>query len=174
MADEEHPAPDDVRAYHEAGHAIACYLMGLGPELATIEPTEDSQGHCAVAGRDLWKANPDMRKTWWGTRRAAGMVVVYLAGSAAESTYTGRAAGDALDSDMLEVEGHITLLTGESIGERRFEEYLTQAQRETRELIEHCLVWAAVRAVAEALMRERTLSIMRVREMIRTAMGTAQ
>jgi len=40
-------------AYHEAGHAVIAYILGLMPKSVTAKEDHDSAGHCTIP--DMWE-----------------------------------------------------------------------------------------------------------------------
>ena len=64
---------EQATAYHESGHAVAAYVMGLHPEWVSIEPTADARGMAFASGSDARAqatyafAGPLSDKKFWGS-----------------------------------------------------------------------------------------------------------
>jgi hypothetical protein len=140
-------------AYHEAGHATAAVVLGLGVESATIVRDGDRLGHVIVpvdehGGVEYYIKQATM--TWCGVlagERHVGVVVEDLGGD---------------DHQQIEAYGD---LAGLGFGEAPTFAAWTR-QRAMNLLAAH---WAAVAAVALALLEHDTLTGSEVRRLVADA-----
>src|SRR5689334_3552764 len=131
-------------AHHEAGHAVAAYLLGAAPLSLSIERDEEegSRGYCQHEDWPYhWAIDglPDSME--WGDRAD---IIVCLAGPAAAQRFTGRwnAVGGHRDLEWAE-------MTASGLDEGR-QSVLGGSFRSAGEMLaEH---WPVVQALAEALL----------------------
>lgn len=147
----------EVTAYHEAGHAVADLALGRAFRYVTIEPDEDSLGHCmGVAYRggqrlemDVYEGNNRARD--WIERR----VKTLLAGAIAERRFTGRnssAGGWSDDRIAIDLLSHLC-------GTETFEidAYLDLLIIRTRALLSVPHRWMAIQRLAAQLLDKQTV-----------------
>jgi hypothetical protein len=147
----------EVTAYHEAGHAVADLALGRAFRYLTIEPDEDSLGHCmGVAYRggqrlemDVYEGNNRARD--WIERR----VKTLLAGAIAERRFTGRnssAGGWSDDRIAIDLLSHLC-------GTETFEidTYLDLLIIRTRALLSVPHRWMAIQRLAAQLLDKQTV-----------------
>lgn len=126
-------------AYHEAGHAVVGYAIGLTIERVTIIPDENSLGHCRYREWDEWTvASPP-----------ESVLALVLAGAVAEEIATGRPSRASDDRNALGV----ARATG--AGEAEAGERLAAARHRTGLFLE--AHWSVVKAVAGTLRERRDL-----------------
>jgi hypothetical protein len=188
-------------AHHEAGHAVAAAVLRARIAYVTIVPDQElgTLGACHMPGvlrREVCPLSPDygrmvkVEPDWWPGWRMRNEIVVLLAGPAAELRFRGRlpvrypgaralervgSAGgfasaegyELVDGDAAPATDHALSLAG-CDGEQAGR-ILDEQWRRTRALITDR--WGAVRAVAESLVAEQTLSGARVRRIVRLASG---
>ena len=149
---------EPTTAYHEAGHAVAAAVLGVGFRYATMKPRHDADGsvHLRSSAR----------------RWTAKSCAVSLSGVIAETKYIvrdngepGEAVRDDLDTSASGDYDHVVLLAElEAAGP----EHIQQRIDEGRELAESTvsLNWAAVEKVAARLIRAGRIDAAEVREIV--------
>jgi ATP-dependent Zn protease len=142
-------------AYHEAGHAVVAYRLGIEVEHVTIVPDHDSRGHFVHA--DLFCA-PGCGSDRANLERA---IKISLAGPLAQARLLrrlDRRRGGRQDYDC--ASGLARYLAG-SAGER---EFLRYQERRTHALVDH--FWNEIELVAQALIERDQLSGAEVKDII--------
>lgn len=87
-------------AYHEAGHAVARWALGLNVRRVSIVPDAESYGCCAYGlGR---RFRPDLANGRLMENLVHGHIVALLAGESAEYVLRGRHNGSGAGSDLHE------------------------------------------------------------------------
>jgi hypothetical protein len=126
-------------AYHEAGHAVIGYVLGLEIEQITIIPNETSLGQCRYRGWETSEAGGDLDSH----------LRLLLAGGVAEEIATGAPSRGSDERRALA----LALARGD--GEAEAAERMAAAgSLVARFLEEH---WPVVKALAVALRRDREL-----------------
>jgi hypothetical protein len=160
------PPPEQRTAYHEAGHAVVCHVLGGKVEKVTIEPSPDtdrrpSDGHVIAHHEDN-----------------ASNILIALAGPAAHARLL---RGTPADADHLGDGGDNkqvhALLTGKTArferaegglhrvrtdrflfwGELTGRRYVAWLRALAEDLLADKRVWAAVEALAQSLLDKKTL-----------------
>jgi hypothetical protein len=126
-------------AYHEAGHAVAGYALGLTIERVTIIPDETSLGHCRYLE---WE-------TWAATTAPETVLALVLAGAVAEEIATGRTSGGSDDRHALGVARARGVADSEAHAR-----VAAARQRAVHFMRDH---WPAVKSVAGVLREQREL-----------------
>jgi hypothetical protein len=126
-------------AYHEAGHAVVGYALGLTIERVTINPDETSLGHCRYQNWEEWTASSPPER----------VLSLLLAGAVAEEIATGRPSGASDDRAALGV------ARAHSAGDAEALARLTAARQRTACLLEE--YWPVVKTLAGALRESRDL-----------------
>lgn len=167
---EEEMASDRRVAYHEAGHAVACYLLHKPFHYVTIqgEDLEGTLGHVMP-----WDApasiRPDITMTArirdWIERDVmvsfAGQVADEMAGySPLDPNYYGQRGDNASVIDRASYVAQ---------GDEQLEHYLAWLLARTKDMLALPWHWAAVEAVADALQERRRLSGREARRITREA-----
>jgi ATP-dependent Zn protease len=134
-------------AYHEAGHVIVAVALKVPFERVSIVPADGALG-CVKYCREL---SPFGEWTSQDTAYARKMVVVLMAGMAAEERYngkynTGNVFEDRFDADALS----LRLATGDH------NTYLTKAYKRAQRVLEK--EWHKVDKIAQALLTQMELS----------------
>jgi len=125
-------------AYHEAGHAVIGYAMGLEIEQVTIIPGEGSLGRCRYQG--------------WDEAEAVDLdtaLIVILAGAVAEEIAVGAPSRGADERRAL------ALSLSHGISEAAAAERILGARRFVDRFLEDH--WPIVKALAAVLRKERAL-----------------
>lgn len=156
-------------AYHEAGHAVLSYHLGLGSESATIIPTDGALGSHRGLPPPAWVRNVDAAGLDGREKRAWGMdtVVVLFGGSEAEKSFDPNAPPDEIEAglglDYERIDALLVELAGDDEEEREvLSDYL--AGRARRLLGRF---WAGVEAVAKALLEAKTLDTVALSTILR-------
>src|SRR5271165_7141314 len=97
--------PDEVTAYHEAGHAVLALALGRPVHQVSIEPTRMFLGICTF-GKAVIRPSQD-----WLERE----ILIALGGIAAEARHTGAYAWDGAARDQQ----YVRRLAEQRAGERR-------------------------------------------------------
>jgi hypothetical protein len=143
---------DLATAFHEAGHVAAAWSRGLKIHSATIDPTPGFRGHTLHANplRGI-RLNLSLARV---RDRAESAIVVYLAGPEAQQRHNPRSwRTHHGDSDFKQA---FDLAMGLSTFGEAVRAYLDWLALVTRDEI--ALLWPQVETVAQALVRERTLT----------------
>jgi hypothetical protein len=142
-------------AYHEAGHAVVGYALGLEIEEVTIIPNETSLGQCRYRDWDAWFAATDLDAS----------LSVILAGAVAEELATGRPSGGTDDLNALLLSRR--RWSGDVAAER-----LALVRRRTAAFLEEH--WPIVKSLAVTLRKERALDGPVAMRALRRAFGTSR
>jgi ATP-dependent Zn protease len=149
-------------AHHEAGHAVAAFVLGLklGRRDVTIVPDKerDMLGYANIAAR--LRERPDRATSARTKARIEAWAVAHLAGDVAERKFNGRRRLGG-HSDLLQASD---LLEYISTSVEQFDARLRVAYVGARDLIEDN--WVSVQAVAEELLRKKTLSADEVAKLV--------
>jgi hypothetical protein len=145
-------------AYHEAGHAVAHFWLGLRIRYATISPNRRALG--TVCGYKYPKhLRPDLDWTPRIEQRLRHEIIALLAGGEAERRKFRYATGTGSDSraatDLMEQLAPFEIQSA----------WWSILKHETRNLIR--TRWSNVRAVARALIAHKTLRGSMVKQVIR-------
>lgn len=150
-------------AYHEAGHAIAAWILEHRVDRVTIEPTVDYLGQAVhphpLRGMEYFDYSPKTQ------RRAENTVKICLAGVAAQRKYNPRSVRRSSGSrDYEEACGVLFRLCDSDEEEMRA--YFRLLQIQTRNLVENPVNWKAIDILARELLKRRTMSRKSLREFI--------
>jgi hypothetical protein len=168
----------EMRAYHEAGHAVVALLRGFAVTRITISRRGEFGGACEYRFPVARRGSP-------GERRAAARAgsAVALAGSVAQDAVALERGFVALDprsglpfplfaagaeADEQLARRIARRLYGRAQAQRAF---LRRMRASTERLLARPPVWSAVRGLARLLQRERTLSGRRAAEAIARAVA---
>lgn len=170
----------EVLAHHEAGHAVAGVVLGIG--LIYIRIVKGEDGLIGVKPKtnpfpqarppfnppgeftaDEWAELQDDEK-WreWQRKDNEKYTVYYLAGKAAQRKYAGTAEDDDAKADYSFVQHRMPLCYAR----------LSEMEEAAREFVE--TYWTAIEAVASALLERSELSPTEVEDIIRCSMPDVQ
>jgi len=153
----------ELIAYHEAGHALAAYLLGGEVRQVTIEPDRDDGPRRQGDTQVLWRRSRVTEKEY-----ARWAVEVSLAGPVAEMIYSGEPYHPGLvaewAADWQEAWESASLLHPD---ERKRLRYLEDASIELYRRLEADDVWPALAALADNLLAHETLDGEQVEEILR-------
>jgi Peptidase family M41 len=153
-------------AYHEAGHAVAAYVVRRGVMKVSIAPDDTSLGrvHCQRWGE---KFRPDAEVTSRTRARLEAGITVCLAGPEAERAFLGRRTIRGLESSDLHKACNLaSYLSGDPDVDGAYVYWL---QLCTRSLLARPDNWAGVVALAAALLESPEISGRRSRQIIHEA-----
>lgn len=150
-------------AYHEAGHAVARFLLGLPFKNVTVIPTEDYLGH--VKPYSLPKSfKPDIDLGNLKIRlRLEKEIMASLAGHAAERRFSGRRNFSGSDHDYRYVVDLAMYVGGSS---KQTETFMKWMQIRTDEWVDSQGFQRAVKVVADELVKKKQLSCEEVRNIL--------
>ncbi len=159
-----HPPKLATVAYHEAGHAVACFYLGRRVDRVTIVPRDGSLGH--VSGRALPRSVE--RSGELDTRRerqaAEDAIIATLAGPIAEARFKGRRNHVGASSDDHQaVNLAFRLWSAPAVATA----YLDFLGARAQELID--VLWYLVDSLAAELLERRTLSGVETHRTLRRA-----
>ena len=157
-------------AYHEAGHAVAAFLVRRAFRYVTIKPGEDSLGHILFRKfSDSFR--PDIEYDEHKLRPPLEKVIITgLAGHAAESIYAGRNNWVGSRKDFHNAVDYATYLIGEP---KELEAYMKWLLIHTRNKLCHPMHWGAVKALAEELLKQDRIGYRKARKIIYWGMNKA-
>ena len=150
---------DEIKAYHEAGHAVVAHCLPFDVGRITIDEENGVLAHANFRPKD--GRRPEAR--YW--------VRCYLAGLTAVAIHTG--SPDKWNSfrdknDMqkcYEICGRLGFKATEA------DSFIEQEQKETRRLLSEERNWNIVEALASALLTDRTLSLDEANSILRGEAG---
>ena len=155
--------PDIQRtAYHEAGHAVLAYFLGVGLKRVSIVRDEDSRDHLhgGEYGDDT-EYTEHMRafaeEAFW-----LRMAIMRYAGTEAERRLARRWRNTGAENDYKWAAIALEKITMDWPSRRALYFY---ARRRTRLLVEN--YWPEIEAVARALIERKQLGVEEVRRMLR-------
>ena len=154
-------------AYHEAGHAVASYLVKRRLSYVTIEPNPDNHtlGHCEYRNLAIFK--PDAVLTGRLRNQIEKLIIVLLAGAVAERLKFGRTYWIGSENDTTQAHDLAIYLCNEDKEAGAFINWLWQR---TRNILEFGPHWAAVEAISEELMKSKYISERQTRKIIGTTL----
>lgn len=151
-------------AYHEAGHAVAAYLLRRRFDWISIQSDEHFLGYVTFTAIESLGANGR------GGRRARALaereIMIDLAGNIAERIFTGRHDWMRATVDIRNINEVALRFCADAEEAQAFIRWLTIR---TRNLLSRTRNWAAVSALADALLHEGKLSYPAARPIIARA-----
>lgn len=142
----------EATAYHEAGHVVAAWRMRLALMGATVVATEDTLGS-AKKNSGLSVMDEVFDESGSFATRVERSIIVALAGDAAQRHYSPR----SWRGDQDDIDGAIELASQVCEDSEVANAYLAYLSVVARSLVTGPR-WPVVRAVAEALLDQGTLS----------------
>lgn len=154
-------------AYHEAGHAVAAFYLGLRVREVSIVPDADGLGYV------FWKPmpssfRPDVEVTPKVRDRIEREAIATLAGPCAEEKAGGNDAWRTSGSDL---EDSVALLGYLCTSDDELQAYLNLVCIRARNLVER--LWHSIDSLAHELLAKRRLSGEEVRRLIARTFGAA-
>jgi hypothetical protein len=156
----------EVVAYHEAGHVVASYALGIAVESATIERDGDTAGHTVHDyGPEINELREGDNQRW--QVMAESIVMVSLAGIVAQQRFAPDFEIDeASQPDMMDAKRVVGDLVGFD-DEVLTDAWLRVLRLRTARLMLQC--WPEVVSVAHKLMELKTLVASDIRDALDTA-----
>ncbi len=149
-------------AYHEAGHAVAGYVLGRYFLSVSIVTEGSSAGRCNFVARpdtfDPWRRDAATR-AWLEIE-----VITDLAGGIAERIATGVDNLAGMAADVYSAMDTATYVTG---NEKQRLAYLARAEARAESILRQ--YWGAVQALADALLRLGQLEYPQARAIIESS-----
>ena len=160
-------------AYHEAGHAVAAFFLRLPFRHITIEPEGESLGHVLCDNALGKKTDLHINDALYEMnarveRRIEASVICDFAGLAAEAKYAGRHDWRGAASDFHNSVKYASYVCG--CVQEETEAYLKLQRIRAKNMMNVGFQWAAVEALAEALLERRTIGCRTARKIIRKAL----
>lgn len=152
-------------AYHEAGHAVAAYIVRRRWQYATIEPTDDSLGHIRYFPAPA-TFHPDADEDTRTRYRLEQYATTALGGVVAEAKLIGSHNWVGASADLRQAVDWLDYL---SSGPDETGAYVGWMLERTRGLLRQEHWWLAVEHLAAALLVHRRLDYRRCRQLIASA-----
>ena len=151
-------------AYHEAGHAVASYLVHRRLAYVSIvpNPIDHTLGHCEY--RNLATFKPDAPINGRFRAQIEKLIMVLLAGAMAERLRTGRIYRKGSEDDMKQAYEAAMCLFDEKKEARAFVNWLWER---TRNILSYGPHWAAVETLATELSERRFIGERLAHQIIR-------
>lgn len=152
-------------AYHEAGHAVAAYLVHRRfTEVSIIsDPDKNTLGHCSTAWVPTFA--PDVDSSPKTRNQVEARIITSLGGPVAENLLTGRTVSLERSSDIHDALNLSGYVCGDEKEESAYVNWLWEC---TRLLLGRH--WAAIQALAQELVKRRRIGERLARKTIREAM----
>jgi hypothetical protein len=154
-------------AYHEAGHAVMAVWLRCRCLHVSIIPDENegTLGHL-LRGK-LARVEPEPLEPSAKTRlQLERLVLVYLAGNAAEYLLTGRKCFASSNSDFMDAYDYLNYLTR---NEEEIRAYIGWLRERAKTILSLNFNWFAVETLANELLKEKYLGRRKVYKLIRKA-----
>jgi hypothetical protein len=167
----ENSCEDQRNAYYEAGHAVIAWLEGLEVEQVSIERDGDAESWINVCEPDLSRRR--LRASSEARASARSVIRGLLAGPAAQGRYSFGACIKEFDISDRHMIGQSAVWRAVSLAGSIVDDgpaLIPPLWREVTKTIQTPKVWAAIEAVAAALLRDRELAGCEVEEIAQHAM----
>jgi len=162
-----------VTAYHEAGHAVAAFMLRRGISYVTIEADKDSLGSCKhprgireFSTLDV-AAIVDLRLR----AKVEREIMILFAGDIAERQFRHRRR--QVRGSWADYGYAVDLADYVTTGDNELELYLDWLYGRTENLITRIDVWPAIEALATALLEDKRIGQRRARRIIQAARKAA-
>lgn len=155
-----------LTAHHEAGHAVAAYLLGRAFTRVSIEANEETVGRCSFRAPGEW-FRPHERLDTRTRARLEERIIISLAGPHAEAMFSGRFDDDAAAEDIARASELADYMSNNDPDESQA--YLEWLGYRTRRLTEREVFWPAVDALAHGLLGAGEIPYRRARLIIEAA-----
>jgi hypothetical protein len=157
----------EATAYHEAGHAVACYHLHLRFTHVTIIPDDDSLG-AIHHGKDYYSKNfdPESDNSLKTMDRIEREVISSLAGQAAEAKYRNRNNWKGSVSDWSKGVDFASRSAG---GGEVLQKYVEYCWARAKALFNPPWLWYAVEVLARELLKDKKIGSRKARQIIKGA-----
>lgn len=157
-------AREVLTAYHEAGHAVIAYERRVGFSAVSIRKDGESLGRVVP---QLWKDfDIENNRGLRARERLESVIFVALAGGAATWQLTGKRLAIGVWGDYPQA---VHLAEKLHQADEVIEPYLNYMAVRAKSMMELPWTWAAVRALAQSLLKRKQLTKQSVRRIIREA-----
>ena len=155
-------------AYHEAGHAVMAYILQQKFRFITIDPEKLDENTGGLVKLEHSRKHLETIKFGGLHDRALieKQIKVTLGGEVACGLFVGRKSWELSEDDA---QACLSLADSQCGDAEESDAYLNWLLLSVRNELNLPYNWVRVRAVAEALMKEKTLSYRKAREIIQTA-----
>lgn len=153
-------------AYHEAGHAVAAYVLRRAFTRVSIEADESTLGRCSFRPPGEW-FRPDLKVDWATRRRLEERMMISLAGPEVEASFTGTYDPAAAQEDLDRAIDHACFMTGDEIEASAYVEWI---RLRTVNLMKRDGFWPGVAALADELLARREVTYRTARAVIERAL----
>lgn len=148
-------------AYHEAGHAVACWKLRIG--IKEISINSDASG--SITHTPVLKLDENYDKRSGRRARVESMVMVCMAGPIAQKLFNTRGYRHYhSESDREGIDYFLSQQTGGF--DKEFYAYRHLLEIRTENLLKQPLHWGMVKALAEALLKTKVLKRKKIRNYI--------
>ena len=160
---------EERTAYHEAGHAVAAYLMHRRFKHITIVPEGDVLGRVKFSLPNSFR--PDHLDTdRRNEKRIETEIIIELAGLVSEGILAGRRNWRGARGDL---DSAVNLASYRYFDPELIGKYIEWLLVLTRHMIEAPRNWPMVQAVAKELLAQKRVSYSQARRVMRTVQETA-
>jgi hypothetical protein len=144
----------DIAAYHEAGHAVVAWMLGLRVRSVTIRPASGHSGLTRIAG--------------FGRTTTEKKILITLAGPYTRRRFVPRSAWRSRNQSHL-ADGYdfdkVALLLDDAHGNGKVADlYSRYVMAKAEQLVDDG--WQHIEAVAKALLERETLTVAEMRQVI--------
>ncbi len=155
-------------AFHEAGHAVMAWTLGVRLKRVSVVPSKNAAGECHY-GKLSQSKHFEVGDSDRVRLRTEKLIMVALAGSTAQQLYSPRSYHHYQAKSDYDTVAQLALsITGPPKETNAYLKWLEIRTRETLRLPWH---WDAVKAMAEALIKRGTVSSREAKQVIRQATG---
>ena len=154
-------------AFHEAGHAVAAFMLGRAFTRVSIKPDDLTVGRCSFRTPGTWY-RPEEEMSAPTRRMLEHRIMISLAGPETEARATGAFDPQASQEDLDRALDHACLMAADPSEASAYVEWL---RLRTVNLMKQDGFWNAVRALAETLLRRNELPYRHARIVIQNAFG---
>lgn len=160
-------------AYHEAGHAVAAYLLCVRFNHVSIVPEGGRGGHLAhsrsVLHEEDWCSCPDSRSR----HRTEREIMVHLAGTVVDEILDNQDMYNGANADLVWAQ-KLSENAAEALSQEVTDAYMKWLWLRVGAYLQLPWNWAAVEAIADALVEHGQLGYRRARDVIRQAVESAR
>ena len=155
-------------AYHEAGHAVASYLVHRRLACISIipNPVDHTLGHCEYRNLSTFKPNAPLTNRL--RAQVEKLIIVLLAGAITEHLRTGRVFRKGSDEDIKQAHDAAMYLFDDDKEAKAFVDWLRE---HTRNILSYGPHWSAVETLAAELKERRFIGERLARQIIRESIG---
>jgi hypothetical protein len=156
---------EEATAYHEAGHAVAAWVMDRPFRYVTIVPMEGTLGHVQ---HPAWREHvqPDINVDGRTRRLLEKAIFTLLAGVRAEKRLTGRWNNIEANSDFHDADDLASYLWGNP---KVLQKYISFMESRVDAMIASDRHWKGIQALAAALLEKRRIGYQEAQEIITAA-----